>query len=93
MIAAAIGTLVLAAQAAGPAEAAATAPVAKAPAKASTPKDDSQKVVCKDEAVVGSLIPRRVCMTQYDWDAARENAQKATQDIQTKALTTHTRGE
>ena len=86
MIAAVIGALVLAAQAAGLAESAAPAPAATAPAKALQPKDASQKVVCKNETTVGSLIPKRICLTQEDWDAMRDAAKQVTRDIQTGAL-------
>ena len=34
-------------------------------------KDDSQKVVCKTEDVVGSMIPKRVCMTRENWEKRR----------------------
>jgi hypothetical protein len=87
MIAAVIGALILAAQAAGPADTAATPPAATGPAKASKPQDDPQKVVCKTETVVGSLIPSRVCRTKSDWDAMTESGRKSTQDAQVKALT------
>jgi hypothetical protein len=83
MIAAVAGALILAAQAAGPADTAATPPAKTAP----KPQDDSQAVVCKTETVVGSLIPSRVCRTKADWDAMTESGRKSTQDVQTKALT------
>lgn len=35
-----------------------------APAK----KDNSQKIICKTEEIVGSMIPKRVCMTRAEWD-------------------------
>jgi hypothetical protein len=34
-------------------------------------KDDSQKVVCKTEDTIGSMIPKRVCMTRADWERRR----------------------
>jgi len=34
-------------------------------------KDDSQKVVCKTEDVVGSMIPKRICMTRENWAKRR----------------------
>jgi hypothetical protein len=36
------------------------------------------KVVCKKEQVMGSRIPKRVCKTQAQMDADRENAKQAT---------------
>ena len=89
MIAAGIGALVLAAQAASPTEsAAAPVPAAAAPpAKTAKPKDDSQKVICRIETTVGSLIPKRLCGTKADWDALTEDGKTATENVQTRALT------
>ena len=36
------------------------------------------KVVCKKEAVMGTRIPQRVCKTQAQIDADKENAKEAT---------------
>jgi len=33
-------------------------------------KDERQRLVCKTDEFVGSRIPRRVCRTQQEWDAA-----------------------
>jgi hypothetical protein len=38
-------------------------------------KDDGSKVVCKTEQFVGSIIPRRICKTKAEWEAAAENSQ------------------
>jgi cytochrome c5 len=49
------------------AAAAQTAPAAK-------PKDDPDKVVCRDEEVTGSRFTRRVCMTKNDWDTREKQS-------------------
>jgi hypothetical protein len=86
MIAAGIGALVLAAQAAGPTEPAAAPAAAAAPAKVAKAKDDPQKIVCKTETVVGSLIPKRICLSQENWDAMSQAGKSVTDDIQRGAL-------
>ena len=40
-------------------------------------KDDSQKVICKTEEFVGSLIPRRICKTKADWEQGETDAKRA----------------
>jgi hypothetical protein len=40
-------------------------------------KDDSQKIICKSEEFVGSMIPRRICMTKAKWDEGEFDAQRA----------------
>lgn len=94
-----IGVLVLAVQATGVADTSAAAPVPPGPPTAVSPatvtgkaplKDPSQKVVCKSEAPIGSLIPSRVCRTQETWDAMRDEGQRATANIQRRALTVPT---
>jgi hypothetical protein len=52
----------LLAAAAEPAQSAAGAPQAK------SEKPDKDGMVCKKEAVVGSRMKQRVCMTQAQWD-------------------------
>ena len=86
MIAALIGALVLAAQAATPVDPAAAPPAGKDSAKAAKPASDPNRIVCKTEATTGSLFPTRTCRTQAAWDALREEGQRLTQDIQTRAL-------
>jgi hypothetical protein len=43
------------------------------------------KVVCKKEQVMGSRIPKRVCKTQAQMDADKENAKEATDTWQRDA--------
>jgi hypothetical protein len=85
MIVAVVGALVLALQATAPVEPAAAPPAATAPAPAPKP-DDSQKIVCRNETVLGSIIPKRVCLTQANWDAARQAGQEYTKGVQSRAL-------
>jgi hypothetical protein len=42
------------------------------PAKAT--KAGKEDLVCKKEAVVGSRMKTRVCMTQADWDRKQQDA-------------------
>jgi hypothetical protein len=85
MISAVVGAFMLAAQAAAPVDPAAAPPAAAAPAKAPQPADPSQKIVCKNETTVGSLIPKRICLTQENWDEMRKAGQQVTRDIQNGA--------
>jgi hypothetical protein len=47
--------------------------------KAGAKKSDADKVVCKREQFVGSVIPRRICMTKAQWEEG-EAAAKDTMD-------------
>ena len=60
--------LMAAAPAAGEAATAQTA----TPTKSDKPKAD--ELVCKKEAVVGSRMKTRVCLTQADWDPREADA-------------------
>ena len=55
----------------------ANAPAAPQAAKAKPPKE---KVICETDQVLGSLVPRRLCMTESQWDAVREGARRAVRD-------------
>jgi hypothetical protein len=46
-----------------------------APGKAH--KDDGDTIVCKREQFVGSIIPRRICMTKAQWEEGAINAKRA----------------
>jgi hypothetical protein len=39
-------------------------------------KDDGSKIVCKSEEFVGSRIPKRICMSQSQWEQGRSNARE-----------------
>jgi hypothetical protein len=68
MISLLFAALMAGAPAADPTPAAAPAAAAAAKDKASDPN----KLVCKKEAVVGSRMPTRTCMTQSEWDARKQ---------------------
>jgi hypothetical protein len=59
-------------------------------------KDDSQKVVCKTEQFVGSMIPRRICKTKAQWEQGEYDAQRALDQrrlpVDPISLTPHTGG-
>ena len=38
--------------------------------------DPSLKIVCKTEDVVGSKIPKRICMTRQQWDEMKAVAKE-----------------
>ena len=42
-----------------------------------TSAPDGDKIICKTEAVAGSLIPQRLCMKKSDWAQGRTNARDA----------------
>lgn len=69
-----------------PAEPAPAAPPAGATAATATPtkgeKPKSGDMVCKKEAVVGSRMPSRICMTQQDWDLRRQDSRDELKKIQ-----------
>ena len=39
--------------------------------------DPGSKIVCKAEDVVGSKIPKRICLTRQQWDQMKDNAREA----------------
>ena len=96
MISAVVGAFALALQAAEPVDPATASPapatpvsatpVSGATVKAPKPADPSQQVVCKNEVIVGSMIPKRVCLTRESWAAMTSAGKEVTQDIQTGAL-------
>jgi len=38
---------------------------------------DPNKIVCRTEEVVGSKIPKRICLTRQQWDQIKQNSQEA----------------
>lgn len=64
--------LAAALMAAAPAAAPAAATGTEAPTKAAKPAAD--EMVCKKEAVVGSRLKSKVCMTQADWDRRKQDS-------------------
>lgn len=77
---------VLLAAAAEPAQPAAptTAAPAVATAAAKTPpKPRPDEIVCKREAVLGSRMKQRTCLTQADWDVRKADARADIEKVQT----------
>lgn len=58
--------------AAAPPAGEAAAQASGAPAKSAKP--DKGDMVCRKEAVVGSRMKSRICMTQAEWDARQAQA-------------------
>jgi len=61
--------------------ASASAFLASAAIAGDTPKPtkvaDPNKIVCRTEEVVGSKIPKRVCLTRQQWDKIKDDAKDA----------------
>ena len=57
------------------------------PAMAESTRDKSEKKVCKRVALTGTLAGvKKVCRTAKDWQLEREDARKATQEMQNTRL-------
>jgi len=41
------------------------------------PVNPGDKIICKSEMFVGSMIPKRVCMTRSQWERGAEDAKDA----------------
>jgi hypothetical protein len=46
---------------------------AQAPPAKPDPKKDPKRVVCEESAEIGSIVPKRVCRTQAEWDRRAEH--------------------
>jgi hypothetical protein len=46
------------------------------PASPPSSAEDDQKVVCRKEVVVGSIMPRRTCKTKGEWRVYNTGAQR-----------------
>ena len=51
-----------------------TSPSTQQPAKSTKAKPDD--MVCKREAVLGSRMKQRVCLTQAEWDARKADSRQ-----------------
>ena len=60
------------------------------PAASGAPSDDD--MVCRREAVTGSLIPSRVCMTRGQWKQLQTNGQNDVNNMQTRGGAVTTQG-
>lgn len=56
---------------------------------AATADSQGERMICKNERVTGSALPRRVCMTKSQRDELRQNAQ---QNIMASQRSTPSRG-
>lgn len=70
----------IALMAAAPAAGEAAAPANATPTKSAKP--DKKDMVCKKEAVLGSRMPQRVCMSKADWDQRATDAKADTDAAQ-----------
>jgi hypothetical protein len=59
-----------------------TAPAAATTAASNTAQEDRFKLVCHSETVLGSHIPRRVCMSKADAETRTEDAKKMVNRLQ-----------
>jgi hypothetical protein len=55
------------------AAAAVSTPPAASPQPAQQPPK-KEKMICKSESFVGSRVPKRICMTESEWQAGRQGA-------------------
>lgn len=67
---------------AGPQAAAAVPASQTAASSSSAQADDGDEMVCTTEAVIGSRMGRRVCMTRSERERVREESREATDDLQ-----------
>ena len=61
--------------------AAAASPPATANAQPPQNRNQAEKKICKTDDFVGSRIPRRVCKTEAEWKAGRDEARDAMNEI------------
>ena len=50
--------------------------------KQATTETDSERLICKRQAVVGTKFKRKVCATAAQWEVAAEQGRRTTADIQ-----------
>ena len=60
--------------------AAAANPTAVSGQETTEPPAKEDRVVCKSRKFVGSNLSQRICKTESEWRAGRENAQRALDD-------------
>jgi hypothetical protein len=60
--------------------AAAANPTAVSGQEATEPKPKEERIVCKSKKFVGSNLSQRICKTESEWRAGREDAQRALDD-------------
>lgn len=72
-----LSVIVMAAALAGAEPPAATAPATVAPVTAPAPKPAKPKLVCVEEAQMGSLFKQKTCATAEEWEKRRERDREA----------------
>ena len=60
--------------------AAAADPTAVSGQETTEPPAKEERVICKSKKFVGSNLSQRICKTESEWRAAREDAQRALDD-------------
>lgn len=50
------------------------------------PVDNIDKIVCVNERVTGSRMPRRVCHTKGEWEALKRGGSEATEKLQRQPM-------
>ena len=60
------------------------APAAPGPAAAPVRPDPLDRMVCREEAVVGSRFSSRTCMTQRQWNDRRDESRRRAQRLGTQ---------
>jgi len=58
------------------------APGATAQPAAVTPVIDPDKVTCKSEAVLGSRFPKKICLTNLQWQQQEQDAKRMLERLQ-----------
>jgi len=78
-----VALLAAAAEPARPAPPTTVAPVVATAAAKTAAKPRPDEVVCKREAVLGSRMKQRTCLTQADWDVRKTDARADIEKVQT----------
>jgi len=55
-------------------------------ANANPTVDRNEQIVCRREHVLGSNRPQRICAPRREWDRARDNAQDAVRDSNSREM-------
>ena len=74
------------------------APVVAGPAATPAPAQQpaapvKEKKICREEAVTGSIMPKRTCHTQAEWDALGQLNREALEQLRERQKTGQTVGQ
>lgn len=47
---------------------------------------EDENLICETQNRIGSIIPKRVCMTQEEWDEVRRKSRDVTSETQRRSL-------